>query len=102
MGFSAEVKAEELHRGVGSDVLQVPDVATLFPQHCDLPSGVQAGIAQEVLCFFEVVLGTEANDLDSVFVIESELLYVGGMAPASRSMRSPVPEQHRSVTRNDL
>jgi len=35
----------------------------------------------------EVVLGTEANDLDLVAVIASELLDIRRLAPARRSMR---------------
>ena len=59
-------------------------------------------MAGEVLGEVEVVLATNANDLNGFLVVSSELLDVSAVAPTGRSMRRPVPGEYRSVAGHDF
>lgn len=50
----------------------------------------------------EIVLRSEADDLDFVVVLASKLLDIWRLTATRRSMRREEPEQHRSVAVNDI
>ena len=59
-------------------------------------------LLEESLREWEVILGSEANNLDDVFVLSSELLDLRRFCLAGRSMRGPEPQQHRFVAVDDI
>ena len=93
-GARREVGRHEQHLAVAVDAEHAPRVERRVPQH---RGGLDAGIGEEVECVVEVVLRTDADDLDLVCTVTSEPLDIGGFAPAGRSMRRPEPEKHRPV-----
>ena len=86
--------AVQLHRRVDTNALDRPNVAGWFPQHWDR---FNAGVIEEILSVLKVVLGSDANYLENVFVVSSELLDVGAVAPTGRSMGGPVPNEYRPI-----
>ncbi len=94
-----EVWGEQFHLGVCRDTKGPPRVEGWVVQH--LRRG-DAGVAQEVLGLTEVVLGSDADDLNLVDVGLSKLLNGRAFAPAGRSMRCPEPEQYGTVASDGL
>lgn len=82
-----------------TDLGDTPDVARTFPHHRDR---LHARVIEELPGIFEVILGPHTDDLDDVFVLSSELLEVGGLAPTRNSTGRPVPEQHGSIACDDV
>jgi len=93
---------EQVQRRIRSDVVDVPGCARRLPEQRDLAVGTDVDVARELLGELEVILTTNADDLDCFLVVSSELLDVGAVAPTGRSMRCPIPGEHRSVAGHDL
>ena len=56
----------------------------------------------ELLGLLQAVLGADADDVDLIAMLASELLDLRGFPVADGSVRRPEPEQDRAVRRRDL
>ncbi len=78
-----QVVAEELHCRVRANAVLAPHVTGLFPQNRD---ALQIGCIDELLDCGEVILRTDPDDLQDLFVVSSELLDVWGVPQTGRSI----------------
>jgi hypothetical protein len=65
--------AEELHRGVGANIVHPPEITALLPQD---RHGRQVGTANKLLDTLKVFLRSNTDNLQDILVISSELLDV--------------------------
>jgi hypothetical protein len=79
-------------RGLPRNTEVIPDGKGGVPIHV---RGSDLASFYKGLCFFEVILRADANNVDGLDVLSSKLLDTGGFPVTSASMRCPEPCESR-------